>query len=87
MVYTKIDLHFHAYRPDSAYRAIEKMCKASQHNILPWMSAQYQTGVELHVPYTPTPNPHYQKHNIDRREARRDKRIEGAKCSGSITRG
>ena len=84
-LYCKIDPHYQMYRPDNAYRAVERVCKAKQGNPSDPMLYYKEQGKGL--PATDdtctctckSPNdmsePHYKKRNVDRREARREKKI------------
>ena len=77
-VYTKIDKHFQSYRPDNAYRAVERACngkKCNPSDPMPYFTKKTSTQVLLdHASCTPIPR--YQKRNVDRREARRYKQIQ-----------
>ena len=74
-VYTKIDIHFQSYRPDNAYRAVERACNAKKCNPsdpMPYFTKKTSTQVLLdHASCTPIPR--YKKRNVDRQEARRYK--------------
>ncbi len=81
-LYIKIDPHFESYRSDNAYRVIDKMCKAKTLDHSAAMTYYNQTPPkcstqrqERERAVTETPNPHYLKKNVDRRESRRDKKL------------
>lgn len=82
-LYTAIDQHFRSYRPDNAYRVIETMCKARKVDYDAPMtyykieSPDASTKCDRHfeTPHASHPHLHYQKRNVDRREARKDKKL------------
>ncbi len=83
-LHIKLEPHFKTYRSDNAYRVIDKMCKAETldhsaamtyyNETSPRSSTQCQGSKQ--VGCTETPNSHYLKKNIDKREARKDKKLE-----------
>ena len=80
-----IDPQLKAYRADNAYRVIENMLRTHKKNLDTPMT-YYKARVsptklpscnENKLPQTPpTSNPHYLKKNVDRRDKRKDKRLD-----------